>query len=439
MKSRIAIIEFPGTNCERETARAVSRAGMEPIPFRWNEDPNLLPSYDGYIIGGGFSYEDRSRSGIIAALDPVIESLKRADAEGKPILGICNGAQILVESGMVPGLEGYRLCLALTGNKQIVAGKVVGTGFYNAWIYLRHTPGRLSCAFTSGIGDASVMRMPAAHAEGRFVIDSMLLRQLESSGAIVLRYCDRQGIVDPTFPVNPNGSVANIAALANMRGNVLAIMPHPERTEAGDPLFHSMRSYIAEHQREIYREEPCPITVSSNSLSAPSVNDRAPYRPDPKAHQLTVASIITDNAAISVEQALRKRGIGVAVRRAVHWELVPKAMISENQLARDLRTAYASGELFNSNKEYPEEPSDTTVGYRYLVRPNDGDDCIGMKTHRILCNRFGIATVQSIRHGVLWTFIPDSLDPSVARQAVEAALATHIICNPFSHRRQRYA
>src|SRR3990167_7643022 len=100
---RIGIIQFPGSNCERETMLAVKRAGMEPVEFLWNESHEKLRSLAGYIIVGGFSYEDRSRAGIIAALDTIISVLREQSEYGKPILGICNGAQILVETGLVPG------------------------------------------------------------------------------------------------------------------------------------------------------------------------------------------------------------------------------------------------------------------------------------------------------------------------------------------------
>src|SRR5947209_6317167 len=124
---RIAIIQFPGSNCERETLLAVKRAGMIPQEFLWNESTEKLADFAGYIIVGGFSYEDRSRAGIIAALDPVMQILRQQSQLGRPILGICNGAQILVEAGLVPGLESDKLGLVLTENKRVQQGHVLGT------------------------------------------------------------------------------------------------------------------------------------------------------------------------------------------------------------------------------------------------------------------------------------------------------------------------
>src|SRR5437870_1035688 len=131
---RIGIIQFPGSNCERETMLAIKRAEMEPVEFLWNESRDKLREMDGYVIVGGFSYEDRGRAGIIAALDPVMQEIKAQSEKGKPILGICNGAQILVETGLVPGLADDVVGMALTDNKRMRDGIVLGTGYYNAWV-----------------------------------------------------------------------------------------------------------------------------------------------------------------------------------------------------------------------------------------------------------------------------------------------------------------
>src|SRR4051812_5292352 len=109
MSISIGVIQFPGSNCERETSLAVRRAQMEPVEFLWNEPIDKLIACDGYIIVGGFSYEDRSRSGAIAALDPIMQIIRQQSDNGKPVLGICNGAQILVETGLVPGIANHEV------------------------------------------------------------------------------------------------------------------------------------------------------------------------------------------------------------------------------------------------------------------------------------------------------------------------------------------
>src|SRR3990167_2774695 len=242
---KIAIIQFPGSNCERETAMAVKRAGMEPISFLWNEKPDKLREMDGYIIVGGFSYEDRSRAGIIAALDPLMLSVKAESEKGKPVLGICNGAQILVETGLVPGLENNKVAMALTENKRIANNKILGTGYYNAWVTMRLSDEYQRNAFTRHLTAKAIVNVPIAHGEGRFVMTDALLQEVKIQGLNVFQYCDAEGQIDEHFPVNPNGSIDNIAAISNKNGNVMGIMPRPERTPNGDAIFTSMREYIA--------------------------------------------------------------------------------------------------------------------------------------------------------------------------------------------------
>ena len=144
----VAIVQFPGSNTERETFMACERVGLNPVEFLWNENHDTLKCFAGFIIVGGFSYEDRSRSGVIASLDPIVDLIKIESEKGKPVLGICNGAQILVESGMVPGTSKYSLSSSLTNNKRVVGGKVLGTGYYNAWAYLSCTSKPSKSVFT---------------------------------------------------------------------------------------------------------------------------------------------------------------------------------------------------------------------------------------------------------------------------------------------------
>ena len=247
---RIGIIQFPGSNCERETMLAVKRAGMEPVEFLWNEPREKLRELDGYIIVGGFSYEDRSRAGVIAASDPVMQEIKAQSESGKPVLGICNGAQILVEAGLVPGIENHKLAMALTENKRIADGKILGTGYYNAWVHMRLSNEYQRNAFTRHLQPSDILSIPVAHGEGRFEMSNALWQEVANQGLHVFQYCDAQGRIIDAFPVNPNGSLFNIAAVANKAGNVMAIMPHPERTKSCDAIFQSMRDYIVEGRTE---------------------------------------------------------------------------------------------------------------------------------------------------------------------------------------------
>jgi phosphoribosylformylglycinamidine synthase I len=223
LEGKIAIIQFPGVNCEYETARAVRAVGLEAELFRWNEDPRMLDGCSAVILPGGFSYQDRIRAGVVAAKDRIMDKVSELARGGRPVLGICNGAQVLVESGLIPGIHWERVDLALAPN--IMADR---EGYFCTWIYLR-SEGK-GCIWTRAFDEGEVVPVPIAHAEGRFVTsDDQVLAEMERSGQIALRYCTAAGAVEERFPVNPNGSVSNIAGVCNPGGNVLAMMPHPER------------------------------------------------------------------------------------------------------------------------------------------------------------------------------------------------------------------
>ena len=222
-KGKVAIIQFPGVNCENETAEAIRSVGLGADLFRWNEDPGLLEESLAVVLPGGFSYQDRIRAGVVAAKDTVMDALSDLAASGHPLLGICNGAQVLVEAGFIPGIHWERVDLALAPN--IMDDR---DGYYCDWIYLRNE--KSGCAWTKSFLEEEVIPIPIAHAEGRFVTrDEDLLREMKKNGQIVLRYCTDMGEIISSFPVNPNGSMENIAGICNREGNVLAMMPHPER------------------------------------------------------------------------------------------------------------------------------------------------------------------------------------------------------------------
>ena len=219
----VAIIQFPGVNCEYETASAVRSIGLTAEIFRWNEDPALLDECTGIILPGGFSYQDRIRAGVVAAKDRIMDKVSDLARNGRPVLGICNGAQVLVESGLIPGIHWEKVDLALAPN--VMADR---EGYYCNWVHLRRE--KSHCLWTGRYLEGEVIPIPIAHAEGRFVTeDASVLREMKDNAQIALRYCDAAGTIVESFPVNPNGSVENIAGVSNRAGNVLAMMPHPER------------------------------------------------------------------------------------------------------------------------------------------------------------------------------------------------------------------
>ena len=222
--SKVAIIQFPGSNTERETFIACARNNINAVEFLWNDDHNKLDQFDGYIIVGGFSYEDRSRAGVIAAQDEIIKEIIIQSESGKPVLGICNGAQILVESGMVPGLRNYEIGAALTENKRVKSGRILGQGYYNVWTNLKMNVDPARSAFTKHLQKGENIRIPLAHGEGRFVIPETLLNEMIENEQDLYKYCDENGSTINEFPTNPNGSINNIAAICNSAGNVMAML-----------------------------------------------------------------------------------------------------------------------------------------------------------------------------------------------------------------------
>mgnify|MGYP001581947009 CR=1 FL=1 len=196
---------------------------MEGKIVRWNQR-NDIDKYDGFIIPGGWGYEDRIRAVVIMAKDPIFDIIKKEAENDKPVLGICNGAQALVECGMIPGLKDkVEMALAPNNNPFV-------SGYYCTWIYLKNEQDKNRCIFTKFIEKDDVIPMPIAHGEGRFTTkDDSLINQLIKNKQIIFRYSTNDGQIEEKFPTNPNGSIHNIAAICNKKGNVMAIMPHPER------------------------------------------------------------------------------------------------------------------------------------------------------------------------------------------------------------------
>jgi phosphoribosylformylglycinamidine synthase I len=263
-EGKVAIIQFPGVNCEYETSRAVRSVGLEADLFRWNEDPHLLDSCIAVVLPGGFSYQDRIRAGVVAAKDRIMDKVSALAREGRPVLGICNGAQVLVEAGLIPGIHWERVDLALAPNRMPDR-----EGYYCTWIYMRSEGDR--CIWTRMLDEGEVVPIPMAHAEGRFVTtDADVLEEMTRKGQIVLRYCTTGGDVEERFPVNPNGSLSNIAGICNAEGNVLAMMPHPERAtwlrqvpEDLEGPWGGRRRRASGNWRELEREGPGKSLFSS--------------------------------------------------------------------------------------------------------------------------------------------------------------------------------
>ncbi|USR90660.1 phosphoribosylformylglycinamidine synthase subunit PurQ [Phormidium yuhuli AB48] len=209
---KFAVIVFPGSNCDRDVIYVTQDILKQPTRKVWHQDTDLGDS-DVVVVPGGFSYGDYLRCGAIARFSPIMRSVLDHAKAGKPVLGICNGFQILTEVGLLPG--------ALVRNRDLhfICDRVP--------LRVEH-PERL---WTNAYGSQTQITLPIAHGEGRYHADAETLAQLEDQGQVLFRYCRPSGAVDEAG--NPNGSLNNIAGICNEAGNVLGMMPHPER--AADP------------------------------------------------------------------------------------------------------------------------------------------------------------------------------------------------------------
>ena len=226
----IGVLQFPGSNCDLDVLRALQDVVDTEARFIFFKDRDIS-DLDGLVVPGGFSYGDHLRGGAIAARMPVMEEVKKLADDGKPIIGICNGFQVLCESGLLPG--------TLSPN--------LSTKFICKWVNLRAE--NVSSAFTKLYSKGDVIRMPIAHGEGRFLCDGVTLQELKENDQIAFKYCSPGGEISEG--ANPNGSVENIAGVCNKEGNVFGIMPHPERAseallggEDGKKIFESMLNFI---------------------------------------------------------------------------------------------------------------------------------------------------------------------------------------------------
>jgi phosphoribosylformylglycinamidine synthase len=230
MSARVGVLVFPGTNSEEETQRACLAAGLDAELVHWSWTPERAAAFDAYILPGGFAYEDRVRAGAIAAHDALMLPVREAAAAGKPVIGICNGAQILLEAGLVPALDGE------TGRAQAAFARNAPLGKYRSThVHVKLALPPNASPLTAGFEVFTVIPAWASHGEGRLAASDAILDRLEHEARIAFVYCDANGNVSPAAV--PNGSALGVAGLINGAGNVLALMPHPERDAWG--FMHS--------------------------------------------------------------------------------------------------------------------------------------------------------------------------------------------------------
>jgi phosphoribosylformylglycinamidine synthase I len=222
---RVGVVTFPGSLDDRDAIRAIEMMGGEGVPL-WHAERDLR-GVDAVVLPGGFSYGDYLRCGAIARLSPVMDGIRGLADRGGPVLGICNGFQILCESGLLPG--------ALIRNASLK--------FVCRWVHLRVETSQTPV--TADLVPGELLEIPIKHGEGQFIVGEAELERLEAEGRIVFRYCSSQGEVGEAW--NPNGALRGIAGVRNERGNVVGLMPHPEHAvdpdlgpTGGQPLFASL-------------------------------------------------------------------------------------------------------------------------------------------------------------------------------------------------------
>lgn len=437
MTPKIAVILFPGLNCELEALRACSRSHMKNDLFRWNDDIKKLQQYDGYILPGGFSYEDRGRSGVIASKDPILEIIKQEASKGKPVLGLCNGAQILVESGLIPGLNKENPEMALAWNQRIKKGKIFGIGFYNDWIYIRSDVKEGRSVFNR-FSSKLIMRVPVAHGEGRFTTrNRKLLNALIQNKQILFRYCDARGFISEDFPVNPNGAMYNLAGICNPEGNVLALMPHPERTINGQPLFDSIADYLKSNCKifkpdfkKIKKINPVPEKIEKLK-KIPQIT-------------ITVKLIITDNEEKTLENTLRKEGFqNLKLERQIYFGIYTQ---KNNQLKNIAKKIIESGEMLNINKEIPTITiAKKTYGYekKKLVKRSikskkfkfyvtEYENAAGKNLCNKIAKYFRDKTILKIERGILWSLNFQNTKTDNDSINFQKVIKTHLFHNPHA-------
>ena len=205
---KAGVVTFPGSNCDYDSYAAVKHILKEDVEFLWHKSTDLL-GCDLVILPGGFAYGDYLRAGAIARFSPIMEEVIKFANSGGMVLGICNGFQVLTECDLLPG--------ALMRNQHL--------RFSCKYVYLKveNADNQFTCESAAG----DVLKIPIAHGEGNYYFHDDKIRELEDNGQVLFRYCDREGNV--TDKANPNGSRNNIAGIVNREGNVLGMMPHPER------------------------------------------------------------------------------------------------------------------------------------------------------------------------------------------------------------------
>ncbi len=396
---KIAVLTFPGNNCETETVRALQNAGFQSEVFLWNRTKDELLEFDGVVIPGGFSFEDRGRSGIVSSQEPIFKTLKIMAEKNIPILGICNGAQMLVESGLILADSNNIPACALLWNKRVDnSGTILGTGFYHSWKNIK--PVNIRTPFSNF---KQTIHIPIAHGEGRFTFTEEMEKEIIEKNLIIFQYVDDEGNIDDHYPINPNGSFKNIAGLSNPTGNVVALMPHPERADEGNAVFESLWNYFK-----------TPWELNNEKITLTDFLSVERKKTDEAEITVLVRLKITDKTEKTFANVLEEENI----TRREKWGFYMKNNISSEEKITLLSSIISAGELVNENKQWVVAKIDGEwydwnegVGFEknkprfeekncFIVE--EKEDFKGIAKHQHLSHIFPNNNIEKISYGVCW-------------------------------------
>ncbi len=395
------MLTFPGNNCETETVRALKTQGFQSEVFLWNREPNELKNFDGVVIPGGFSFEDRGRSGIVSSQEPIFSTLHEMANAGTPILGICNGAQMLVESGLILSDGNTIPTLALLDNKRTnEAGEILGTGFYHSYRTLK--PVNTKTPFSNF---SENIHIPIAHGEGRFTFTPEMEKEVLSKNLIVFTYVNEKGEADTHYPTNPNGSFQNAAAICNPQGNVVALMPHPERNKNGNPVFVSLWNYFQNKET---------VELNNETLSVTDFENIVPQKINKNEIVVLVRLKISDKTEKTFINVLDEDNI----KRREKWGFYIDSTASTEEKIKTISRVISSGELVNLNKQWVVakidgewydwtdshtfEKSDARFIEENCFIVEAKEDFKGQEKQQHLSHVLADANIQNIKYGVCW-------------------------------------
>jgi len=430
---KIAVLTFPGMNCEVETARAIKKSGLKSEIILWNSKAKLLQKFDGCVLPGGFSFEDRGRSGMVASKEEILQTVKQMADQEKPILGICNGAQVLIESGLAPDLRGEKKIEASLGmNKRVnEKGKILGTGYFHKWVYIKSTASIRRSAFNFF---DFIFHLPIAHGEGRFQFSTEIGKAILKNQQNIFSYCDNKGEIKENFPINPNGSYKNIAGISNKLGNVLALMPHPERNlQSCQPIFLSMRKYLS-NKKLFSLNKKLILNLPLNKKKSAQKNDYLKIKKFPIQFFITLK--ITDNSEKTIEKTLQKvyKNQNIKIKRRLFWGFES----IEKDLKKTALKIIKSGEVFNENKEnliiklkdkYFTFNQGKLIENDFCLEKNsflalEKENFIAKEKSEKISKNFSI-NLKEISHAIIWSFLKKPQDLSTLEEAA-------ILSNPIA-------